>query len=113
MCLVGAVTKDFAHVQGDVAVGHRNAVAVWGDVGARLVAVASAIAVASGFVIATWRLATPILWPMAAVLPAGAALIAFLCARARCDMASGKNPYRAFMLTQYLAHLALLGGLAI
>jgi 4-hydroxybenzoate polyprenyltransferase len=107
MCFVGAVTKDFAHVRGDMAAGHRNAVALLGDRGARRFGACGALAVAAGFLAAALRY-TPMLIPSALVLCVGASVLALRCAAIRCGDEGSKGPYRVFMVTQYLVHAVLL-----
>jgi 4-hydroxybenzoate polyprenyltransferase len=111
MAAVGAITKDFSHVTGDAAVGRRTSVTAWGDGAARLAGAAGALLVAAGFAaVALHRRA--LLGPAAAVLAVGAVTVAVLCTTTRGDAARGRTPYRAFMVTQYLVHLALFATLA-
>ncbi|MGW2783870.1 UbiA family prenyltransferase [Streptomyces populi] len=110
MAAVGAVTKDFSHVAGDAAAGRRSSVTAWGDGTARLVAAAGALVVAGGF--ATLAAHRPaLLGPAAAVLLCGAVAVVVLCRTTRGDETRARTPYRAFMVTQYLVHLAIFARL--
>ncbi|MDT3398054.1 UbiA family prenyltransferase [Streptomyces sp. B1866] len=112
MCVVGAVTKDFSHARGDAAAGRRTSVTAWGDLAARRVGAVGALAVAAGFAAAAgpWPV---LLGPAALVLLGGAVAVAVLCAATRPDAAPGRTPYRAFMVTQHLAHGVLFAGLVL
>jgi 4-hydroxybenzoate polyprenyltransferase len=109
MGLVGAVVKDLSDVRGDAAAGRRTSVVAWGERRARMVCVATPLLVGGGFVLAA-RLLTPQLTLPAVLLLAGAVVVAAFSATTRSDERRGRSrlPYRAFMVTQYAAHLALL-----
>jgi 4-hydroxybenzoate polyprenyltransferase len=103
--LIGGTTKDLPDVVGDRQVGTRSWVLVWGEQRFRRVVSVIAVLIGASFGVAAIRLA-PVLLPVAAVLFAGAlAVSALLLVPER----FGKRaPYRAFMSTQYAAHLVLL-----
>ncbi|MEV0177857.1 UbiA family prenyltransferase [Streptomyces sp. NPDC050625] len=110
MAAVGAVTKDFSHAAGDAAAGRRSSVTAWGDGTARLTGAVGALVVAGIFAaVAAHRPA--LLGPAAGVLLGGAVAVSVLCRTTRGDEARGRTPYRAFMVTQYLTHLALFATL--
>ncbi|MFD0329498.1 hypothetical protein ACFQZC_18205 [Streptacidiphilus monticola] len=76
----------------------------------RIVASANALLVGGGYLAAALCWA-PALAPSAGVVLGGAAVLAVLTALTRhsIDRGERRRPYRAFMVTQYLAHaLALL-----
>ncbi len=110
MAAVGAVTKDFSHVAGDAAAGRRSSVTAWGDTTARFVAAVGALVVAGGFATVAALRPAP-LGPAAAALLCGAVTVAVLCRTTRGDAARARTPYRAFMVTQYLVHLAVFAAL--
>ncbi|MFC5911227.1 UbiA family prenyltransferase [Streptacidiphilus monticola] len=110
MALVGAVVKDLSDVEGDRVAGRRTPVIVWGQTPTRIVASANALLVGGGYLAAALCWA-PALAPSAGVVLGGAAVLAVLTALTRhsIDRGERRRPYRAFMVTQYLAHaLALL-----
>ncbi|AKJ11316.1 hypothetical protein ABB07_15150 [Streptomyces incarnatus] len=111
MAAVGAVTKDFSHVTGDAAAGRRTSVTAWGDGTARLAGAFGALLVAAGFAAVAVRWPA-LLGPAASVLAGGAVTVAVLCGTTRGNAARGRTPYRAFMVTQHLVHLALFAALA-
>ncbi len=106
MGLVGALAKDFTDVYGDAAAGRRTSAVVRGAhrTAWRLSINAAAIAVV--FLAAARRLAPGLLWPAAALALGAMAVI--LGSTRTADPRRRPGPYRAFMTTQYLAHLALL-----
>lgn len=107
--LVGGTTKDLPDLAGDRAAGTRSWLAVWGERRFRYAVSAIALAIGAGFVAAAGQLA-PRLLPPAAALFLGAVTVAMLLLT---PLSSGsaragrRRPYRAFMVTQYVAHLAL------
>ncbi|WP_326596680.1 UbiA family prenyltransferase [Streptomyces sp. NBC_01803] len=111
MAAVGAVTKDFAHAEGDAAAGRRTSVTAWGEAPARWVAALGALGVAAGFAVAA-RPYAAVLAPTAGVLAVGAGAVAVLCWTTRHDADRAGEPYRAFMVTQHIAHVVLLARLA-
>jgi len=110
MGLVGAVAKDFPDIEGDAAAGCRNTALLRHERAIRLVA-GNAFAVAGGFLIAAWLAAPGLIWP-AIVMLAGAAAVAGAAPGAvpTASRARRRRPYNAFMVTQYLVHVAVLAG---
>jgi 4-hydroxybenzoate polyprenyltransferase len=106
MGLVGAVAKDFSDVVGDTLAGRRTLAVVRGIRPAARRLSANAFLVATAFAIAALVVDELLLWP-AAVVVAGAAAVTLAC-RPRSAAAHPRRPYRAFMVTQYLAHAAVL-----
>jgi 4-hydroxybenzoate polyprenyltransferase len=108
--LVGGTTKDLPDVAGDRAAGTRSWAVVWGQQRFRWTVSAIALLIGAGSVVAAIRLA-PALLPVVAMLLTGAVAVAVLLlapvSRAR-RPAHRRSPYRAFMATQYGAHLVLL-----
>ncbi|HEX6472673.1 MAG TPA: UbiA family prenyltransferase [Streptosporangiaceae bacterium] len=110
--LVGSPTKDLSDVAGDVAAGRRTIPAVYGEHTAKRLVAAVALALAMAFCAVAARVAPMLLWPGAGML-IGAGAMAVVCVsgfsvgvRAR-----RRLPYRVFMTTQYLMHIAALLGL--
>jgi 4-hydroxybenzoate polyprenyltransferase len=114
MGLVGATTKDFSDAEGDAASGRQTGVVRYGELRIRVLASAAALALGAGFLVTAASSAVVLIWP-AAVTAAGAGAVTVL---ALTRLSTGgrhqlRRPYRAFMVTQYLAHLSLLGALSI
>jgi 4-hydroxybenzoate polyprenyltransferase len=106
MGLVGALAKDFTDVYGDALVGRRTCAVVHGIRGAAIRLSVNAVGVGVGFLVVARFVAPILLWP-AVVVTLGAVLVVSGSARP----AQGKpnrSPYRAFMATQYAAHLVVL-----
>lgn len=101
--LVGATTKDLPDLAGDRSAGIRSWPMVWGVRRFRVMVSAMALLVGAGFGLAALLVADRLLAP-AAVLLAGAVAVAAALHRA----GPLRRPYRAFMATQYAAHLVLL-----
>ncbi|MEY9877758.1 4-hydroxybenzoate polyprenyltransferase [Streptacidiphilus sp. MAP12-33] len=106
MGCVGAVSKDLSDIRGDAVGGRRTLAVVHGERAARRTTAAGALAVGAVAVTAS------ALWArlcLAGTLPlaAGAVWVALRCRRP--DV--GRAPYRAFMITQYAAHAAMLSAL--
>ncbi|WUN32865.1 UbiA family prenyltransferase [Kitasatospora sp. NBC_00315] len=109
MGLVGAVVKDLSDVRGDAAAGRRTSVVAWGERRARLVCAVSPVLVGGGFLAAA-LLVAPVLTVSAVLVLAGGLTVAYFSLTTRSDERRSRSrlPYRAFMVTQYVAHLALL-----
>lgn len=109
MAAVGAVVKDMSDVVGDAAAGRRTPVLVLGDRPARLLAAFNALAVALGYCVAALCGATRLL-PSAILLMVGAFAVVYVLymTRGGGNRAWRRAPYRAFMVTQYAVHLAVL-----
>jgi 4-hydroxybenzoate polyprenyltransferase len=103
MGLVGAVAKDFTDVSGDQAVGRRTLAVVRGVRHAARRLSGNAAGVAVVFLIAAIRFSHALLGPAVAVLIGAIAVT--VTSR---PQPSGRRPYRAFMVTQYAAHVAVL-----
>jgi len=106
---IAGSTKDLSDVCGDRQAGRRTLPVLLGPARCRLVMAASVLSIGAGSV--TVSLAwLPRLLPMAAVLLLGSALVAVLLTRlpADGDRRRRRHPYRAFMITQYCAHLVIL-----
>ena len=107
MGLVGS-TKDLPDERGDRKAGRRTLPVVLGARTARVVMAGQAVLLGLAFLVAaaTWH--APLL-PVAVVVLAGALTVAGIALRpVRDDRALKRRPYRAFMLTQYVAHLTVL-----
>jgi len=107
MALVGAVTKDFGDVEGDLLAGRQPAVG--GHIQRYRVAI-QALLVGGGYLAVTlaWRI-SELRWS-AIVLLAAAATVAISSIRCPLDGSRQRlrQPYRAFMIGQYGVHVALL-----
>jgi 4-hydroxybenzoate polyprenyltransferase len=113
MGLVGATTKDFSDAEGDAASGRRTGVVRYGEMRIRVLASVAAVGLGTTFLLTAARSA-PVLIAPAAVAVVGAGAVAFL---ALSPLSTGsrdrlRRPYHAFMVTQYLVHVSLLGALA-
>jgi 4-hydroxybenzoate polyprenyltransferase len=106
---LGGSTKDLSDVEGDQLAGRRTLPVLLGERRARVVNALASAAVGWPFV------ACCVLWsswllPAALVVCAGSAVLAALALTSLGDgdRHRKRRPYRAFMTTQYLAHLTLL-----
>lgn len=108
MGLVGS-TKDLSDTSGDRLAGRRTLPVMFGERRARLLMATNASAV--GWVyLATAALTTTSLLPVATIVCAGSVVVTFVLFSplGRGDRDMSRRPYRAFMVTQYSAHVALL-----
>ncbi|GAA0941681.1 UbiA family prenyltransferase [Nonomuraea longicatena] len=113
MGLVGAVTKDFGDVDGDRAAGRRTVAVLLGERGARHLVALLAPVLGLAFMGAALHLA-PVLVAAAWVTLLGALVVAGLTlASPGGGRAARRQPYRAFMTTQYGSHAGVLVGLAL
>ncbi len=114
MGLVGSITKDLSDVAGDAAAGRRTAALICGETKARIAASGAAVAIGVAFLLAAAHLVTALRWP-AITLECGALVLAAvsLSAFSTGESSRRRRPYRAFMGTQYAAHLTLLVTLAL
>ncbi|WP_157554470.1 UbiA family prenyltransferase [Nocardia crassostreae] len=114
MAGVGALVKDLSDAEGDAAAGRRTPVVVWGEGRVRLLASSNAVLISGGYLCATMVFA-PVLAPSAIALALGAAAVGILCATTRraATRTGRRLPYRAFMVTQYSVHLAILATLLL
>lgn len=105
----GGATKDLSDVDGDRLGGRRTWPVVLGERRARLAMAASALCVGAGFLV-TALLAAPALLAPGGALLAGSLLLA-VTVRSN-GFPEGRNtrrqPYKVFMITQYIAHATLL-----
>jgi 4-hydroxybenzoate polyprenyltransferase len=108
MSCVG-LTKEFSDSFGDALAGRRTGCLAWGDRRMRTLICLLAVLIGVGFLAAALRIA-PALVPSAAAVSAGALAVAVATLRGagRGDRRRLRRPYRAFMATQYGAHLILL-----
>jgi 4-hydroxybenzoate polyprenyltransferase len=110
--LVGLATKDLSDVAGDAAAGRRTVAIAWGEVRARSAASAAALAVGTGFLVTAVLAVNTLLWPAATVECGALAIVAVNLPRFSAGSRTRRRrPYRAFMMTQYVAHLSLLATL--
>ncbi|MEZ0066538.1 4-hydroxybenzoate polyprenyltransferase [Streptacidiphilus sp. MAP12-20] len=107
MGCVGAIAKDLGDVRGDALAGRRTLAVVRGERAARIASAVGALSVATGMLLASGFWA-PICLAGAVPLAAGAVWVALRCRHPR----AGRGPYRAFMVTQYATHAAMLVALA-
>ncbi|MET9428095.1 UbiA family prenyltransferase [Streptomyces sp. NPDC003036] len=116
MALVGAVVKDLGDVRGDAAGGRRTVAVVRGPAVARALAVAGAVTVGAGAPALALLWATPALAAAVPVALGAVWVVARVLHGARrehADRAERRGAYRAFMVTQYVANLAMLAVLAL
>ncbi|MEC3974249.1 UbiA prenyltransferase family protein [Amycolatopsis sp. H20-H5] len=106
MGCVGSVAKDFSDVHGDKLAGRRTLVVIFGKRAASVVVAACALCVATSFAIVAWNW-VPAMRVSATVMLAGSFCVTFL-ALVHMRGAHPRNPYRAFMATQYAATLSVL-----
>lgn len=106
MGMVGAVAKDFSDVVGDAAAGRRTAVVVRGAQRTAIRLAANAVGIAVGFLLVAVLL-LPVLIVPAVAIAGGAAAVA-ITSLVRREDAHPRRPYRCFMVTQYVAHLAFV-----
>lgn len=111
--LVGSLTKDLSDVAGDAAAGRRTAPVVFGVAAARHAAVLTAGGIAIGLAATAGSMA-PELLPAAVTAAAGAALVARACRRPLPPAGvRDRAAYRAFMVTQYAAHVCALAAVLV
>jgi 4-hydroxybenzoate polyprenyltransferase len=111
---LGGSTKDLSDTEGDRIEGRSTWPVRLGDRTARALMAAGALSVGAAFLLTAIAYAPVLVWP-AAVVAAGAVVLAVLL-HTRLSIgtrAMRRRPYRAFMITQYVAHLALTTHLAI
>ncbi|WP_133903204.1 UbiA family prenyltransferase [Actinophytocola oryzae] len=108
MGLVGA-TKDLSDVRGDRVAGRRTAPVVLGVRRAKALMAALAVSLGLAF-LTTAVVVVPRLLPVGVVVCSGACAVAvlLLSAAGRGGRCAERRPYRAFMTTQYAAHMTLL-----
>lgn len=111
---VGGISKELSDVEGDRIAGRHTWPTVLGDQKARELLALVAISIGATFCVVAWRYQPLLRW-CAAIVVLGAVVVARL---GLATSASGKRwerrrPYRAFMGTQHLTHIALLAVLWI
>jgi 4-hydroxybenzoate polyprenyltransferase len=109
MGLVGGLTKDFSDRIGDAAAGRQTAVVRFHDDWVRLAVAIMALALAGVFLGVAVSSTTALLTP-AMVTLVGAATVAALSlsTRSAAGRSTLRGPYKAFMVTQYTAHILLI-----
>jgi 4-hydroxybenzoate polyprenyltransferase len=111
--VVGSVTKDIPDAVGDKAAGRRTTAVMLGETGARILACGVAVTIGAAFTGAAAP-AAPVLLPAAAAMLGGAVLVSIVTCPARpgapATPGAGRRrqPYRMFMVTQYMTHLCLI-----
>jgi len=111
--IVGSITKDIPDAAGDMAAGRRTIAVRLGETASRRLACGAAVTIGAGFAVAAGLAGSLLVFPAAAML-GGALLVSVVTWPWRPGAASarpgggGRAPYRAFMATQYAAHLCLL-----
>ena len=105
----GGITKDLSDTAGDRLAGRRTLPVALGDRAARVAMAIGAGVVGWGFLLAALRWA-PSVAPAAFVVCAGSVTLAVVVSSnvSQGDRFHRRRPYRAFMITQYAAHLTLL-----
>jgi 4-hydroxybenzoate polyprenyltransferase len=102
-------TKDLSDIEGDKQAGRRSAPVIWGENAARLVYSGVALALGGGYILSAALFAPGLLIP-AFVLASGAVVVAVIALGpwSRGEKSRRRRPYKAFMLTQYGANLAVV-----
>ncbi|QIN77659.1 hypothetical protein GBA65_03085 [Rubrobacter marinus] len=102
-------TKDLSDIEGDRQAGRRSGPVVWGENTARLVFSGVALCLGGMLLLSAVSLA-PALLASALVLASGATFVAAISLGpwGRGDRSRRRRPYKAFMLTQYGANLAVV-----
>ncbi len=101
--------KDLSDIEGDKQAGRRSGPVLWGENVARLVFSGAALSLGGGYILAAALFAPTLLIP-AFVLASGAVVVAVVALGpwSKGDKSRRRRPYRAFMLTQYGANLAVV-----
>lgn len=108
MGLVGQ-TKDLSDAEGDRQAGRRSAPLVWGESGARAIYSGLALALSTAYAVCAVLFAKALLLSAVVVLLGALAIAAIsLGPWSRGGRSRRRMPYKAFMLTQYGAHLIVL-----
>jgi 4-hydroxybenzoate polyprenyltransferase len=112
MGLVGSLTKDLSDLAGDAAAGRRTAALMVGETRARLAASVAASAVATTFLVIAISLDRMLILS-AISLGCGAAALTIICLpKFSGNFSFRRRPYRAFMVTQYAAHISFVAMVA-
>lgn len=106
---VAGMTKDLSDVHGDALAGRQSVPVVLGDRRSRLVIAAAAVSLGATF-LATALATAPVVVVPAAVVCAGSLVLACVATTGlgRGGQSRRRRPYRAFMVTQYVANLTVL-----
>ncbi len=102
-------TKDLSDIEGDKQAGRRSGPVIWGENIARLVFSGAALCLGGGYVLSAALFAPGLLIP-AFVLAFGAVAVAVISLGpwSRGEKPRRRRAYKAFMLTQYAANLAVV-----
>jgi 4-hydroxybenzoate polyprenyltransferase len=102
-------TKDLSDIEGDMQAGRRSGPVVWGENVARLFYSGVALSLGGGYILLAALFAPSLLIP-AFVLASGAMVVAAIALGpwGRGAKSRRRRPYKAFMLTQYAANLAVV-----
>ncbi|MBV9453200.1 MAG: UbiA family prenyltransferase [Rubrobacter sp.] len=102
-------TKDLSDIEGDKQAGRRSGPVIWGENAARLVYSGVALSLGGGYILAAAFFAPGLLIP-ALVLALGAVVVTAIALGpwSRGEKSRRRKPYKAFMLTQYGANLAVV-----
>lgn len=112
--LVGGLTKDLSDIEGDAAAGRRTLGVTRGEGVVRLLAATAALGTACAFGVAVvvWRL--PLLAAAVIMLTGAVTLVVVtLGPLSQGNRSRRRRPYRAYMVTQYVVHLFLVGSMVI
>lgn len=114
MGLVGGIAKDLPDEPGDRAAGRRTWPVVFGARKARALMRAAAALVGAGFATAAALWSAGLLWcALVVALGAGGVIVAAQGSQCADLRERSGRPYRAFMWTQHLSHLVLVGTLGL
>jgi 4-hydroxybenzoate polyprenyltransferase len=113
MGLVGSLTKDLSDLAGDAAAGRRTAALMVGETKARLAASVAATSVATAFLVTAISFDRMLILS-AITLGCGAVALTIICLPkfSLGNFSFRRRPYRAFMVTQYAAHISLIAVVA-
>jgi 4-hydroxybenzoate polyprenyltransferase len=107
--VIAGQTKDLSDVRGDEKAGRRSLPIVWGEEVARCAISGAALALGGMFLLTGILFIGEVLIPsVALLLGALAVAVVLLGPWGRGDRAKRRRPYRAFMITQYVANVAAI-----
>jgi len=111
---VGGISKELSDVEGDRIAGRHTWPTVLGDRKARVLLALVAMGIGAIFCVVAWDYQPLLKW-CAVIVAAGAVAVAAvgLATSASGERLERRRPYRVFMSTQHLTHLALLAVLWI
>jgi 4-hydroxybenzoate polyprenyltransferase len=112
---VGGISKELSDVEGDRISGRHTWPTVLGDRGARVLLALVATGIGATFCVVAWRYQPLLKWCAGTVAVGAVAVTAVGLAATSVsgERLERRRPYRVFMGTQHLAHLALLAVLWI